>query len=57
MFKDVVTKSGKKVDVRLMKESEGGGTRAVTNHPETNSGKTLNGAATSNKNNYHFPQH
>lgn len=57
VFKDVVTKSGKKVEVRLMKEGKGGGTRAVTNHPGTNSGKTLNGATTPIKNNYHFPQH
>lgn len=55
IFKDVTTKSGKKVDVRLMKGGKDG-RRSVTNHPGTNSGKTLNGKATSNKNNYHFPQ-
>jgi type IV secretory pathway TrbL component len=56
IFKDVTTKSGKKVDVRMMKGSKQHPKRAVTSHPGTNSGKTLNGAATPNKNNYHFPQ-
>ena len=56
IFKDVTTKSGKKVDVRMMKGSKAHPKRAVTTHPGTNSGKTLNGAATSNKSNYHFPQ-
>jgi RHS repeat-associated protein len=57
IFKDVTTKSGKKVDVRMMKGSKQHPKRAVTSHPGTNNGKTLNGAATPNKSNYHFPQH
>lgn len=56
IFKDVKTKSGKKVDVRMMKGGSAHPKRAVTTHPGTNSGKTLNGAATANKTNYHFPQ-
>lgn len=56
IFNDVTTKSGKKIDVRMMKGSKSHPKRAVTNHPGTNSPKTLNGAATSNKANNHFPQ-
>jgi RHS repeat-associated protein len=57
IFKDVTTKSGKKVDVRMMEGSKHHQKRAVTSHPGTNSGKTLNGASSSNKSNYHFPQY
>jgi hypothetical protein len=56
IFKDVKTRSGKKVDVRMMEGGKAHPKRAVTTHPGTNSGKTLNGAATANKTNYHFPQ-
>jgi RHS repeat-associated protein len=55
IFKDVRTRSGKKVDVRMM-EGKVHPKRAVTTHPGTNNGKTLNGMATPNKSNYHFPQ-
>lgn len=56
IFKNVKTKSGKEVDVRMMEGSSHHPKRAVISHPGTNSGKTLTGVATPNKNNYHFPQ-
>ena len=55
IFKDVSTKSGKKIDIRMMKGSKRHPKRAVTTHPGTNSPKTINGKATT-KNNNHFNQ-